>query len=74
MIIEIHTYLMFTSLYELYHKHLCKQMPSRTIHRAVMRATMPFDAPGEFCSMAIQDFLVTVCLPKNIKKKLNLNV
>lgn len=42
-------------------------MPSRTIHRAVMQVMKPFDAPGEFCPTAIQGFLVTVCLPEEIK-------
>lgn len=57
------------NVYKLYHKHLCKQMPSHTIHRAVMQAMKPFDVPGEFCPTAIQDFLVTVCSPKDMKIK-----
>lgn len=42
-------------------------MPLRTIRKAVMPVTKLFDARGEFYPMAIQDSLVTVCLPENMK-------
>lgn len=44
-------------------------MPSHTIHRVVMPAMKPFDAPDEFYPTAIQDFLVMVYLPENMKIK-----
>lgn len=54
-------------LYYSYHKHLCRQMPLHTEHTAVMRAMMLYDALVEFCPTAVQGFLVTVCLPTNMK-------